>query len=58
MKKGKAINKFFGYTCVYEVHESSNTVRFWLYGKEQIWLGVDDFFNHFEKLNRSKEHKN
>ena len=46
----KAINKLFGYECTYEIHEEANVVLFWIDGRRCIWLGIDDFFNHFEKL--------
>lgn len=47
----KAINKLFGYTCVYEVNDKAGIVLFWVNGREQIWLGIDDFFDHFTTLN-------
>ena len=47
----KAVSKLFGYECMYEIHESANVVIFWVNGRKQIWLGIDDFFNHFTTLN-------
>ena len=46
----KAVSKMFGYECKYEVHDNSNVVIFLVNGKKSMWLGVEDFFNHFSKL--------
>lgn len=46
----KAVSNLFGYECTYRVHNSANLVLFWVNGREQIWLGIEDFFNHFTVL--------
>ncbi len=48
MKTAK--NRLFSYVCRYKVDKKANVVLFWRDGQRCIWLGVDDFFNHFEKL--------
>lgn len=47
----KATNKLFGYECTYEVNVRANVILFWVNSKKQIWLGVDDFFDHFTTNN-------